>query len=383
MKNNCFWGSIVSLVCASSAFAADATLSLKDGLEVGFTDHIKWSVGLRLQSDSVQFNDDITPLEDDTDFRRARIITKLNVGNWHLGADYDEGISEGWKNVFIQYRGLRKQRITIGNQTAPFSMEDLSSSMAQPFMERSVATALSPGMLQGMSYRRWGDNWSVNGGFFGDELSELDRRRLRGESVIVRGTYAPIINDNNTVHFGISGEVRNVDSGEKVGYKMRPGTRLSDRRLITTRSIENVDKSDTIGFEFAASHRDLRVQAETIHAYLDAAEGDLHFNGQHITVSKVISGGNYRYSHSSGVFIPVRPQGSWGALELAARYARLDLTDDFVEGGEQTEATLAASWIINRQLRATVNYSFIEADPNRNGDHEDVSLLMMRLQFEI
>ena len=48
------------------------------------------------------------------------------VGDWRLRADYDFGVSSGWKSTYLQYRGLRRQRITLGNQVAPFSFEDLT-----------------------------------------------------------------------------------------------------------------------------------------------------------------------------------------------------------------------------------------------------------------
>lgn len=375
MMHGLFW--------AGQAFAVNTSLSWGDGLQVEFTDDIELSVGMRLQGDAVKFHDDRTTLEDEKDFRRARVTNQLDVEDWRFRADYDFGVSEGWKNLFIQYRGLKNQRITIGNHSAPFSMEDMSSSLFQPLLERSIASALSPGIQLGASYRRWGKDWSATAGIFGDELNDQDRRRLPGKSANLRITHAPVFTQSTTIHLGIAAEFRNIDDGERVRLRVRPGTRLATRRLIDTRNIDDVDSSDTVGLEFAAAHCGFRLQVETARATLDSNQGDLDFDSHYIMASALFGAGDYRYSHSRGVFKSVRPESDWGAVELTARYAQLDLSDRFVTGGKQSEATLGVSWIINSHLRAMLSYTDIETSPNRNGNDEDVSLWSLRLQWAI
>ena len=138
-------------------------------------DDEEWSfkIGGLLHTDSVSFSDDLTPIESDTDFRRARLKTQARYGDWRIRADYEFGLAEGWRSTFVEYSGFRKQRIVVGNQVAPFSMEDLTGSRYLSLTERSIASALSPGMLLGASWRTWLDQWSFHAGVFGDELSDL------------------------------------------------------------------------------------------------------------------------------------------------------------------------------------------------------------------
>ena len=56
---------------------------------------------------------------------------------------------------------------------------------------------------------------------------------------------------------------------------------------------------------------------------------------------------------SSAVFIRIRQgfklgeNGGVGALELAARYSHLDLTDSFLVGGVPDDSTVALNWYLN------------------------------------
>ncbi len=373
--------SLIGLSLLASPLAAENRFSWRDGLRVDITDNVQFSTGARMQYDLVRFNDDRTRLDDDQDFRRLRLINRLAVFNWRVRADHDFGVSEGWKNLYVQYRGLDKQLITFGNQTAPFSKEDTIGSGELPFLERSIASALSPGTLVGLSYRRWGDRWSTTAGLFGNELNDLDRRRLRGRSINARATFAPLRTDLATLHLGFSTELRKVSANQSVRLRVRPGTRLTTRRLIDTRRIRGVDRSYTNGIELGLAYRNLRVQTEAIRLSLDRDTDHVDLKSHKMMASVLLGGARYRYSVGRGSFYSVPPKNRWGALELAARHARLDLDDGPVEGGIQTENTLGVSWIINQQLRTTLNYTDIEAKPNRNGRDEDVSLWSLRLQY--
>ena len=374
---------LLSLALLASAAAAETDYPARDGLGVRFSDDLGFQLGMRVHGDAVYYDEDVTPLSDDEDFRRARLGGTVNWSDWRLRADYDFGVSSGWKSAYLQYRGLRRQRITLGNQVAPFSLEDLTSSNSLPLMERSVASALSPGMLFGLSYRTWGDRWSLQAGLFEDELSDLGRRRMPGKSGIARFTVAPVKSKYATLHLGFAGEYRDIDGGEDVRLRARPGTRLTDTRLVDTRSIADVSAATTAGFELAAAWRGFRVQGEALRTDLDRDAGDLKFEGQYVLGSVLLNGARYRYSRSSGTFGAVKPQSRWGVVELAGRLARVDLWNGDIRGGEQVETTFGLNWILNEQIRVMLNYTDVDASPNRDGVDENPSLMSMRLQFAI
>jgi phosphate-selective porin OprO/OprP len=218
---------------------------------------------------------------------------------------------------------------------------------------------------------------------FEDELSDLDRRRMPGKSGVARFTFSPLKRKQATIHLGVAGEYRDIDGGEDVRLRARPGTRLTDTRLVDTRSIEGVSEATTAGIEVAAAWRGIRVQAEAIRSDLDRDAGDLSFDGHYVLGSVLLNGARYRHSQASGTFRAVKPKSRWGVVELAARLARVDLAYDDVRGGEQTETTFGLNWILNEQMRLMLNYTDVDASPNRDGIDENPSLMSMRLQVAI
>lgn len=340
-------------------------------------------IGALLHADAVRFDEDITDLEATEDFRRARLISRLNYAGFRFKADYDFGVSDGWKSLLAEYRGVERLRVIAGNHTAPFSMEDNSSSSNLGFFERSAASALAPGLLNGVSVRRWGDSWTLSGGIFADEFNDKARRTAPGRSLIGRATWTPLREEDSIVHLGIAHERRKIDSGEAVRLRARPSTRIIDDRLVDTRSLDDADRLTTEGYELAWAHRNRLLQAEWYRSRVSASSADPRFDGYYLTVSTTVGAKDYRYSRSRGVFRRVRPKASWGALELSLRYAELDLTDDGVEGGRQIERGIGVTWIHSRQLRVMGNIARIEARPNRDGEDEEVDLFGLRLVMRL
>jgi len=367
-----------------SATGASFEASPTEGILVSLSDNATLRINGRLQVDSARFDDDVTPLEDDEDFRRARLSSRLDLGDWRGVASYDFGVADGWKLLYLQYRGLEQQRFTVGNQVPAFSMEDNTSSRNLPLLERSVASALAPGLQTGAAYNRWGERWTARLGVYGNELSNLDRRVMDGTSLTSRVTFAPVRERNAVVHLGFAGEYRWLDD-ESVRLRARPGTRLSSTRLVDTRSIDGADTSMTGGIELAASYRNFRLQSEAMHMRLDrdVGAGDVDFAAQYLMATVLLGGERYRYSRASGTYRDVRPRAGWGSVELAARIAHLDLNDGDIDGGEQTELTLGLGWTITEQIRLMVNYTDVQAEPNRDGIDEDVSLLSFRFQYSM
>ncbi|HZX22642.1 MAG TPA: porin [Woeseiaceae bacterium] len=363
-----------------TAAAAETSFSLEDGLEIEWDDDRYLSMGGRIHYDVARYDDDVTVLEDEQDFRRARAILRARYDDWQFRADYDVGIVEGWRNLYVRYRGWSRKRLTIGNQVAPFSLDELTSSNDLAMMERSLASALSPAMLTGISLRTWGDDWSATAGVFGNELSDLDRRTVDGTSVIGRVTWAPIRKKRRVLHLGLAQEYRSVDSNEDVRIRARPESRLTDERLVNTDRLAGVDALWTTGVEFMGILDNVRLQSEFMRMGLRGGPNEADFTGGYVQAGWVVTGERYRYSRSRGVPTSVRPKGDWGALELSARYSTLDLEDGPVTGGEQSQITAAVSLYLNEQLRVSVNYSRYDAAPNLDGIDEDGSILMFRFQ---
>jgi phosphate-selective porin OprO/OprP len=371
----------LALAPAVAVAAAETSFTLDDGAKVAWDDDRYVRLGGRIHYDVARFSDDVTLFEDDQDFRRARFVLRAGYDDWQFRADYDVGLVDGWRNLYVRYSGWERMRVTAGNQVAPFSLDELSSSNDLAFMERSLASALSPAMLTGLSVGTWGKSWSATAGVFGDELSDLDRRTADGTSVIGRFTYAPLRKRRQVLHFGIAHEYRSVDSNADVRIQARPETRLTDVRLVDTGRIAGIDSLSTTGLELMGIMDNVRLQTEYMWMSLDGSPVDADFSGGYVQASWVVTGERYRYSRSRGVPTAVRPRGDWGAVELSLRYSMIDLDDGVVTGGEQTQMSAAVSLYLNEHLRTSLNYSRYDAAPNRDGVDEDGSILMFRFQY--
>ncbi|MGB5294626.1 MAG: porin [Thermoanaerobaculia bacterium] len=91
------------------------------------------------------------------------------------------------------------------------------------------------------------------------------------------------------------------------------------------------------------------------------------FSGHSLTGSWAVTGEMRAYRKRSGVFNPLpvsKPvnQGGWGALELAFRYSRLDLTEGTVEGGELDVLSLGINWWLTSTSQFSVDYRDISLD---------------------
>jgi phosphate-selective porin OprO/OprP len=85
-------------------------------------------------------------------------------------------------------------------------------------------------------------------------------------------------------------------------------------------------------------------------------------------------------------------EGTWGAWELAIRYASLDMSDGedatVVAAGanqEVTEITLGVNWWMTQNVRLMLNYemfSFDEDVPNAGDPIDDQSIFYTRLQID-
>ncbi len=125
-----------------------------------------------------------------------------------------------------------------------------------------------------------------------------------------------------------------------------------------------------------------------------------HFSGWYVQGTWLLTGEERLYNPGTGAFTPPQvpnplnfEKGTWGALELAARYSDLDLNDhvndtanvvianaagapagthtyDFyntVRGGDQRVLTLGLNWYPNTVVRFALNYELIQNSKLQSG----------------
>jgi phosphate-selective porin OprO/OprP len=383
MKKLLITGVVAGSLCALPGYAQEVKAD-KNGLTVRGQDY-KLVLGGRVHLDTVSVNDDITQMPDKSDVRRFRIDATLTVAkNFRLKLDYDVGgVSTGWKNAWVEYRGIENMRIKAGQFIVPFNGEDMMSSNDLKLMERALPSALGPNFAVGgaVSYR--GDNWSIVGGYFGDPIDQDPIRATdEGESVVGRLVYAPINKRKQAVHLAVALEHRKLNDNEPSKVSAQPEFGLSGVSLIRTGSRPEINAYTNYNVEAGFMRGPFMIKGQYITRQNDAPTlGDPEYSGMVIESAFVLTGERQRYTSSSGTFGGIRPKSKYGAIELAGRISSLDLSDGLVAGGKQTNYSLGANWYLNRNVRLMANYVRAEADPNRSGLPETAEAVMGRFQI--
>lgn len=356
-----------AIVGFATPACADDAVTLDDK---GFTldaGPVELNLGGRVHLDASVFDDPLTGESGNTDldFRRARLELAGKLGEavrFRVDREF-AGNSKGWRNVWLRLEPVDNVTVKGGNFIVPFNSEDLQSSNTITFAERSIASSLAPGFGLGGSVSAYGKRWSASAGYFTDALDNDDGRSVeRGKGVAGRVSLLPIKSRAAIVHLGFSGERRTFKSTESIGFSADPGSQFAPR-LMSSGTIGDLDKLTGWNGEAAVSFGPVLIQGQATGLKLDRTIGsNLNFNGQTIQASWLVTGGRYNYSNSQGLFNGPGMRKGRGAVELAARYSRLDLTDDTVVGGNGRALTVGANWYIIRNLRIMADYTDSQVD---------------------
>jgi phosphate-selective porin OprO/OprP len=338
-----------------------AKIETKGGIKVTSADkNFEASVGGRIHFDAYAFDRDVANTTGTTEFRRTRLTLAGKAMGWEykLENDFsDSSPTAGFRDVFIAKSALGG-KFTIGQFKPYRSMEELTSSNEITMMERpfASATGIYSGrqFAQGIGYLRAGDNYTVGATVF--NLRNAAGARTEGMGAAARVTFAPINNDNSTLHFGLSGSTENLnkDSVNVSAVANYAGRRGPSQTIATTTGASG-DSVDSIGLEAAASFGSLFLQSELARATYGAPLGrDQDVETFYVMGSWMLSGHHKPYKSAAGVFgsPKLTDKGAW---ELTARYDTIENKD--VANREATSTTLGLNYYINSNVRLMFNYT--------------------------
>jgi phosphate-selective porin OprO and OprP len=382
-RNRIGWWCLAVVACARPAGAAD----WEDWLQYRSPDE-RFSIRLggRLQLDAARIEGDSLPsAQTEEEIRRGRLsLSGKAFGDWRFRYEQDFASDEDTqiKDAWIGYRGLDRFSIRAGNQQEPVSLEELTSSNAITFMERTLPNALVSGYYLGLLAQTWGDDWTTALGLFEGRIRGREDDVDQGWGLAGRAVYAPVNAAGQRLHAGLSVEYREPPGNRRIAFSTLPEIDLAERRLLSTGTLSDVDHTLTSGIELAGIWGPWSLQGEYLRTDVRRTpREDVAFRGWYLFGSWFVAGGQRAYDPKSGIFVPVRPTGQWGALELAARYSTLNLDDGPITGGTGRNWTLGLNWYINYHTRIMVNWVDAQADPNRDGDRESIQAIQSRFQF--
>ena len=350
--------------------ATTPKVETKGGIKVTSPDRkFEASIGGRMHFDAYAFDRDVVATTGTSEFRRARLTLAGKALGWDykIEQDFAAGTNlEGLRDAHIS-TALWGGRATIGHFKPYRSMEELTSSNEIPMMERTFAS--SSGLFngrqyqQGVGYQRSADNYTA--GFTVFNLRSPAGPRNEGMGAAGRVTWAPINNDNDTLHFGTWGSLENANQGSAdLSAVANYAGRRGPVQTIATTTGASRNQVTSYGLEAAGAFGPLFFQGEYVNATFGQPLGrDQDVVTWYLQGSWLINGGHRGYKSATGVFAAPRvtDKGLW---ELAARYDTIENRD--IANRRTTYVILGVNYYVNANLRFMFNYTL--GDNEVSGD---------------
>lgn len=342
-----------------------------------------------------------------TQIRRARILLDggfLDNFYYKFEVDFADNATR-LTDVFLVYTGIDNFELTVGNQKQAVSMELQESSNDIMFTERSLISALTATLFDraiGINAKGFGNDWSAQAGLYGDSARPNDRTQRADEGIgfAARATYAPINTREHVLHLGAYGGWRQPNDMNQINDRSPSFsydvTSLDNLTLVNTGMIDDIENTWMGGAELAGMVGPVSMQSEYTFVDVEREGGqpDLSFQSAYVQFGWTLTGESRRYKGSDGEFkylVPSQPfnfhEGTWGAWEVATRFDYLDLDSEDIQGGQETRATLALNWYLNRYFRMMADYSRslnVDGSPittSSGGEPDDVNAVTIRAQW--
>ncbi|PWK92865.1 OprO/OprP family phosphate-selective porin [Fulvimonas soli] len=310
------------------------------------------------QYDLNDFGDDRLPdgshrFEDARTLRRKEVDLYLRKDDLlEIQAGYDFQPRTWLDNYVALNTGAGRFR--LGQFKTQVGWEDGNTgSGATTFLERSLPEqAVHEGRRVGLEWSYAAiPHWLLQLAYFGRHDLNDD---AAGATSSARAVYTPVLRKGEVLHLGLTASRENRD--DRTGrVRARPEVNLTDIRLVDTGNLKGVDRILREGLEAGWLHGPLLLQGEylSLRARRWSAP-DFTGAGYYVSASWLLTGESRSYRNSG--FGNPAPARGWGAFELAARYAALDLNDAGVQGGRERDATLGLNWYLGAHFKLQANY---------------------------
>lgn len=349
-------------------------------------------------------------------FRRAYLTLTGKAYGWEYKFENDftttSADAASFREMWIGTK-LGPGKIIIG-QHKPFrGMEELTSSNEITLMERPVTTASGiyqdRQFLKGLFYKGNTDTfgYGVHAATLGQGSTQTEGHSFGG-----RAYWFPFSEDGKTVHAALA---YSTDREDLVSQNARSRATYGGRRgvdAVVAQHSSSVDggigSQATIHAELAGAYGSATVQAEYAQATFEDAfllsgeREDAKVSAYYLQAGYFITGEKKVYKKDRGAFGAPKPNNSYGAVEIVARYEAMSNDDTSatttagcalpsvptVTGGTQaariskcdfSQVTLGANWYVNPNVRFMLNYYLAEADYGTGKDEPEA--ISLRAQF--
>jgi phosphate-selective porin OprO/OprP len=363
-----------------------------------------------VQADARFFFDDANAGRDGFDLRRARLIFEgkfADIFQYTIQPEFGGTVQILDANINAAIApGFQ---IRAGRFKMPIGLEQLQSDPVAFFNERSIATNLTPNRDVGVQIH--GDvfdsrlNYAI--GVFNGVLdggnSPTTSANPEGDFAAVTRLFAtPWANDKESslkgLGFGISAGTGNYGAGNTLNAYRTDGRQTFFAYRATTATDGT---ATTISPQAYYYNGPLGILAEYVSSSTELTNGvdtsDVTNTGFNLSVGYVLTGedSSYRGVTPNVSFNP--SAGTWGAFEVVARVAHVDIDDDVFVGGatslaspttnasEATSYGLGLNWYLSKAVRANFDvfqskFKFEGARPLVGALSDDELAFVSRLQ---
>jgi len=273
-----------------------------------------------------------------------------------------------------------RAKVTVGRQKQPFAYEMVALSALLPqqerllspfFVTRDVGVRLSGRLAQNrITY------WA---GWFNDWLVAGTSAAAAGNDYVARVTGLPLVSPDGRVylHLGLGWRYTEAEQGV-LRFRGRPESNVADY-YVDTGDI-TASHAVEVGFELLGTWRQWSLLGEWVRASVAGTAGrDPSFHGSYVTASWVLTGEHRVYERAVGGGRAPIPAGRLGALEIVARYGRVDAADGAVDGGVLDKWYLGVNWWATLHWKAGAGYGV--ADLARGGVDGRTEITIVRVQW--
>lgn len=331
------------------------------------------------------------------ELRRAELVLKgKGPGNYEWVLGYDAKADKFLDtNIKYKFGGNGNHYFQLGQFKQPNSLEELSSTRNNDFISKAAVTnTYAVARRLGAAYSIGDTNWSFTASAFGRELT---RNLAHGNGYGARGTWAPINEAGNILHFGLS-YVRYDTEHDTLRLRARADADLATMRLVDSGNLTDADNIGVLGLEGLWITGPFKLQGE----YYDAdikryAHGNYGSDGYYIDGLWNVTGETWGYKAGTpSTGLPDEPgRGMW---QLGLRYDHIDLNDgglattptgtplvDGVLGGKMGTWTAGVNWYWHSNFKLALNY--VKVDSSRYSSSaggyvdDNPSVVEARVQF--
>jgi len=270
-------------------------------------------------------------------------------------------------------------RISIGKMKEPWSYEMVGDSVALPQSERFLKPFFQSrniGIQYSNQYLDKHGTYTV--GIFNDWLDEDISFADNSQQFTARVTLLPYISDDhmNYIHLAISSRY-NIQNSSTLRYKGQPESNVAN--IFVDTGAMDADSAIESGVEFLWSHDGVSILGEYLQSNVSSRSLDNpKFDGWYILGSWILSGDGRPYDQKLGYAREIIPKTDQGAIELMARYSRLDLDDDMVHGGEMEKWTVGINWWKDAYWKLSMNYGRVNLDRFGMQGRSDIALFRIQ-----